>query len=210
MAKIVILHRSDDLDKVKRIAEWLDKTPWSFWWDRNHASGLWSGEVEERIRAAECVIPIWTTASIHNDSQVRNEVHFAQQIKKPRIHVRLESVPLPVHVSTETFTDINLSDPNHGFDMLYRRLQLTLRDDEETFASMQNVRPPSLIIGDKEYPLPAFVRSVSSYETPLAVPGDALLAIDLHPSKAPVLISAFDLSQDGGMQREAAPICIKR
>ena len=204
MAEIVILYSSDDLDKVKRIAEWLEKTPWSFWWDRNHASGSWSEEVEKQIRAAKCVIPIWTTAAVHDDSQVRNEVHFAQQIKRPRIHVRLESVPLPVHVSTETYTDINLSDPDSGLDTLYVRLRLTLSADQESYVTMQSVRPPSLIIGDKEYPLPAFVRSVSSYETPLAGPGDALLAIDLHPSKAPVLISAFDLSRDGGMQWGAA------
>jgi queuine/archaeosine tRNA-ribosyltransferase len=204
VAEIVILYRSDDLDKVKRIAEWLDKTPWSFWWDHNHASGAWSGEVEKQIKAAKCVLPIWTTAAIHEDSQVRNEVHFAQQIKRPRIHVRLESVPLPVHVSTETYTDIDLSDPDPGFDTLYDRLRLILAAKQETFGTMQNVRPPSVIIRDKEYPLPAFVRSVSSYETPLAAPGDALLAIDLHPSKAPVLISAFDLSWDGGMQWGAA------
>ena len=58
-------------------------------------------------------------------------------------------------------------------------------------------RALSLISKGKEFSLPAFVRSVSSYETPLVRPDDALLALHLHPSSAPILISSFDLSQHG-------------
>jgi hypothetical protein len=100
----------------------------------------------------------------------------------------MESTKLPMIVNLEVSTTIYLDDSRPDFRLLKQRLQAVLDEKQQNCIT----RPPSLAVGGKEVPLPAFVRSVSSHET-LVPPHEALLALELHPATDPVLASAFDL-----------------
>ena len=106
LADIVLLYRSHDRATVEKIIAWLESAPWSFWWDQHQATGAWNQEVEKQIRGCRCVLPIWSNASLDSASPVPNEVNYAKNLNQPRVHVRIEDVLLPVHVSLEIYTDL--------------------------------------------------------------------------------------------------------
>lgn len=187
MADIVILYRSYDRARVQEIVDWLKDTSWSVWWDQDQAEGGWTRGVERQIRDCRCVLPIWSDAAVGDGSNVTDEVDYAKKLGKPRIHARLDEVLKPVLVSTEIESDLFQDD---GYDNLSSRLYMILGNDQK-LSLPEILRPSTLIIGSKEYALPVFVRSVSSFET-MANPVDAMVALEIHPSSAPVLVSAFD------------------
>lgn len=187
MADIVVLYRSLDRGSVQEIVDWLIANEWSVWWDQDHVEGAWSPEVERQIRACKFVLPVWSEASRAEESNVPHEVNFAKERDKPRLHIRIEDTPLPIFVSLETRTDFFEGD---GYEQLGARIRTTLNQ-------AQACRPPTLICGSKEFPLPAFVRSISSFET-MANTVNAMVALGQHPSNAPILISAFDFHGKGG------------
>ncbi len=198
MADIVVLYSRRERQRLQPILGWLQSLPWSIWIDDQATEGSWTSIVEAEIEYCRCVLPIWSANSRSDESFVPGEVAHAQTLGKPRIHVRIDEVTLPIHVALEIDTFINLEQPEDGLEKLQFRLAGVLADDESTSTPNSILRrPPTLISASKEYPLPTFVRSVSSYETPLVRPEDALLALELFPSSAPILISSFDLSVDG-------------
>jgi hypothetical protein len=79
MSDIFISYASEDRPKAKTLAEVLTRQGWSIWWDRRIPVGETFGRViEKQIRAAKCVIVLWSKAALESD-WVQNEASEGMQ-----------------------------------------------------------------------------------------------------------------------------------
>jgi len=200
MADIVVLYAHEDREKVRLLHSVLCNTAqqWSIWWDRDIAHGAWEAEAERQITRARCVLAFWSSASVRESSIVRKEAAFARRHRVPLLHIFLEHVDLPMSFYNEVFTDLTgwqYQPAAPGFQDLIRRVSSTLAATSALIG-----RPESFIANGKTLQLPSFVRSVSSYETLLS-PRYSLLALALHPSSEPILVSTYDLLRSPGIDR---------
>jgi queuine/archaeosine tRNA-ribosyltransferase len=106
------------------------------------------------------------------------------------MHVTLDHVELPINFCNEIFTDLT-EWAGEAEDPAIQRLISRIGDVLRTSVTVM-VRPESLTVNGKSLELPSFVRSISSHETLLA-PKYAMLALALHPSCEPILVSTYDL-----------------
>ncbi len=65
MSDIFISYASQDRSRVEPLAKALEEQGWSVWWDRTIPPGKTFDEViEEAIKAARCVVVLWSKISI--------------------------------------------------------------------------------------------------------------------------------------------------
>ena len=56
MADIFLSYNEKDRDAVRRLAEALQSTGWSVWWDRRIPAGLtWRGVLERELQHMRCI-----------------------------------------------------------------------------------------------------------------------------------------------------------
>jgi formylglycine-generating enzyme required for sulfatase activity len=82
MAEIFVSYAREDEEWARRLAEGLEARGWSVFWDRHIPSGRRFAEViREQIESANCVVVLWSAASIVSD-WVLDEAAEARQQKK--------------------------------------------------------------------------------------------------------------------------------
>src|SRR4030095_9343657 len=65
MARIFLSYSREDVAKAKRIAQGLEASGHSVWWDRElHVGERFSAEIDRELKAADVVLVLWARASI--------------------------------------------------------------------------------------------------------------------------------------------------
>ncbi len=94
MSDIFISYKREDRNRAKPLAETLEKTGWSVWWDPQLRSGEHFDDVIEReLKSAKCVIVLWSDQSV-SSQYVRDEAAYALKLNK-LIPVAIDEVELP-------------------------------------------------------------------------------------------------------------------
>jgi small GTP-binding protein len=67
MADIFISYAREDLETAKTLAQALADQSWSVWWDtRLQAGEVWSEVIERELKAARCVVVLWSKTSVQS------------------------------------------------------------------------------------------------------------------------------------------------
>ncbi len=94
MSDIFLSYQRDDRNRVKTLAEALERAGWSVWWDPHLRSGEHFDEVIEReLKSAKCVIVVWSDRSIRSQ-YVKDEAAYALKLNK-LIPIAIDDVELP-------------------------------------------------------------------------------------------------------------------
>jgi hypothetical protein len=68
MADIFLSYNEKDRDAVRRLAERLQSTGWSVWWDRRIPAGLtWRSVLERELQHMRCMVVLWSRHSVASD-----------------------------------------------------------------------------------------------------------------------------------------------
>jgi hypothetical protein len=187
LADICILYAREDGKQARLLRDALSNT-YSVWWDDDLRAGDWRSEVENQIRQAKCVIPLWSSASRQSETVI-DEVSFAKSHKINLLPVKLEEVGAPLEFGSLHTVDLLGWDgnPDSGrYQELYRNLSSVLGSRTVAQARLSEWK-----IGEKSCELPLFFFSISSFETALT-PEAAAQAVALCSPKA-ALYSAYDV-----------------
>ena len=94
MANVFISYSRRDRDRVVALASALEAEGLSVWWDPNLVPGRrFRQMIAEQLAAADCVVVVWTQASLESD-WVQDEAEEARQ-REALIPVKLEPVIAP-------------------------------------------------------------------------------------------------------------------
>jgi len=132
MADIFLSYKREDRDKVRPLVEALQAQSWSVWWDNRIGAGeTWDQVIEAELRAAKCVLVVWSKRSIESD-WVRAEAHDGRE-RKRLIPIIVEGVTPPSIFRMIQATDLSswkgeLDDPN--FSHVCAGIARLLRLDE--------------------------------------------------------------------------------
>ena len=95
MSDIFISYASEDRDRVRPLAEALQKRGFHIWWDRSLAAGQdYSQIIERELRGAKAVIVVWTRGSTAS-TFVRDEAGRARDEGR-LVPVMLDRVEIPL------------------------------------------------------------------------------------------------------------------
>ena len=181
VADICIIYARPSRAVVRALYEILSPR-YSVWWDEQIHSGDYRTEIENQLKQAKCVIPVWCRAS--RDSQnVVDEADYARAHGVPLLPVRIDQTSAPLGfggLQTVELIGWNGDPMTPSIEELLSNIQHTIV-----------VRPTVLRVGDKKLDLPVFFRSVSSHETAIQ-PIAAIQALKLVRCDA-VLVSAYDI-----------------
>jgi tetratricopeptide (TPR) repeat protein len=82
VADVFISYASEDRDAARRLAEHLEQSGCSVWWDRRLIPGSdYSRRIETELEAASCVVVLWSKASVDSD-WVSIEAGYAREQRK--------------------------------------------------------------------------------------------------------------------------------
>lgn len=163
---------------------------YSVWWDQKIHSGDYRTEIEQQLKAARCVIPVWCRSSRTNQN-VLDEASIAAKNHVPILPIRIEPVNSPIGFGGLHTIDLigwNGAPSDQRIEELLHNIESTIL-----------ARPGALNIGENRLKLPTFFRSVSSHETALR-PAAALHALNLVPPDA-LLVSAYDIVNEPEPER---------
>ena len=95
MADVFISYASDDRARVEPLAQALEGTGYSVWWDSHIRGGArFSQEIERETQTAKVVVVVWTEASIKSH-WVADEAVYARDADK-MIPLSLDGVQPPM------------------------------------------------------------------------------------------------------------------
>ena len=95
MSDIFVSYDDQDRARVRRIVETLEARGWSVWWDHRISTGeAFATVIERELEAANCVVVVWTSTSVHSD-WVRAEADEAWKRRK-LVPVLLDRVEPPM------------------------------------------------------------------------------------------------------------------
>ncbi|HMU69280.1 MAG TPA: TIR domain-containing protein [Nitrosomonas sp.] len=125
MADIFLSYASSNRTNAETLAIVIQKLGWTVWWDRQIPIGLTYDEViEKNLKAAKCVIVLWTKASAASD-WVKNEASEGAK-RKILIPILLENIEIPLEFrrnQTAKLIDWRSATQYHPeFPKLYTRL----------------------------------------------------------------------------------------
>lgn len=191
-----IIYASEDKNLAKKLAAGL-KTPLLHVWSAEDIKhGKWEQRVKKEIVESDAVIPI---VSKHTQDKpiFADEWDFAVTQNRPIFPFAIDASGTPLGKGGYTRTDArdwsgDLSHP--GFISLKQKLS-----DYFAESGVACERPEAVSVGFKALSLPAFVFSLSSFETQL----NPLDGLELMGALAPpaCLISAYDANAHVGKRR---------
>jgi hypothetical protein len=125
MADIFISYKREDQSKAKALANALADKGWSVWWDPKLRAGEhFDDAIEEALKAAKCVIVLWTELSVKS-RYVKNEASRALKQKK-LIPVGLDEAEPPLvfeNLHAVQMQGWNGAKDSAGFRELVEQLQ---------------------------------------------------------------------------------------
>lgn len=201
MSDICVIHSSEDGTVVAALVELLKRT-WQVWWDHDLTNGDWEKTVRKAIGDAKVVVAV-VSPNTEGSDIFRDELALAKRKEKKIFPFVIDEAELPLG-----FGFIHRTDAygwNGRNDQHFRSLCDKISSE---LGSSQIVRPHSLVLRGKTIRLPAFIFSLSSYETRL----DPRNGIDLLGLATPPagLLSAYDAYQWGNSKELSHSIDVVR
>ena len=97
MNEIFISYKREDVDRIFRLAQALERCHFNVWWDRDLAGGEnWHAQIRSALESAKCVIVAWTQASVGPAGDfVRDEAREGKQ-RGILVPVKLDRVEPPL------------------------------------------------------------------------------------------------------------------
>ncbi|WP_417247427.1 toll/interleukin-1 receptor domain-containing protein [Celeribacter sp.] len=183
MADIFISYTKKNKDTARNLFQALS-AQWDVWWD-DTLVGDYVEEIEAELKAAQCLIPIWSNDS-RDSKNVRDEVRIAERQNIPIIPIKIDDCEPPYGFGG--YSGVELIDWG-GENDHPSLVQLKRKISQIIPVRQKPVRKASLSSLDLSFP--ALFMSVSSHETRLP-PLDAVRALRLYRAKS-ILVSAYDL-----------------
>jgi hypothetical protein len=190
MADICIIYASEDRERVTYIERALRNFGWDVWWDARLPEGDFRSQIEAELGKAGCVIPVWSEHSV-SKSWVLEEARYALDIRRTLLPVKLDDCVVPLGYGGPAVADLSHwpGNPQHpSFRSLEQRIRRVVGSGSRRWDGKRSL---AVEVNGKVVTLPAFFRSVSSFETQLR-PDAALQVLELLGVDA-VLASAYDL-----------------
>lgn len=123
MPDVFISYAKQDYERARLVADALSKKGWSVWWDPTIAPGqTWAQVIEEQIKAAKCVVVLWTETSV-SSRWVRKEARFGLN-RDILIPALIDDVELPFEfedVEAARLTGWN-GEPHPEFTLLTKQV----------------------------------------------------------------------------------------
>ena len=188
MADVCLVYATPSRGVAKQLRDVLARS-YSVWWDDEIHSGDYRREVERQLSASKCVLPVWCKVS-RSDSDVLDEVKFAERAGKVLLPVRIEDVQPPLGFGGLHTIDLIGWNGDPGDSRITRLLQNLARSSSPR--AYRPRRPNLLTIAGRSFKPPICFMSVSSHETQLT-PWAAVRALKLFRAEL-ILISAYDIN----------------
>lgn len=138
MSDVFISYSSNDREEARRLADALEASGISVWWDRQIPPGRTYDEViEEALGSARCVVVLWSESSVGSD-WVKTEAAVGYQ-RKALVPAMLEPVDIPLEFRRVQAADLMSwrSDPTApGLERLVRSVQ-------EILDAPAQIQPPA-------------------------------------------------------------------
>ncbi len=119
MSDIFISYASGDRERVKVLAEILEGSAWSVWWDRKIPPGKTFAQIiKEELDAAKCVVVLWSHHSVKSE-WVQNEAAQGAG-RKILVPALIDPVEIPFEfgrIQAADLTDWNREQSHPGFTM---------------------------------------------------------------------------------------------
>ncbi len=142
MADVFISYASEDRDRVRPLAEALQKRGFNIWWDRSLAAGQdYSQIIERELRGARAVIVVWTRGSAAS-TFVRDEAGRARDEGR-LVPVMLDRVEIPLGFGAfqaEDFTRWNGGQTAPQMQLLEEALRAKLEGRDVNSAAIARKR----------------------------------------------------------------------
>src|SRR5882757_7746446 len=128
MADVFLSYASPDRQWVALLAQALERTGLTVWWDNELLPGeLWENKIEAALQTARCVVVVWSKEALLSD-WVRIEATLGRErgILAP---VFLEQVPLPIafrHIQTASLIGWDGSEAYAGLTGLHAGIRTIL------------------------------------------------------------------------------------
>jgi hypothetical protein len=96
MSHVFLSYKSENVDRVVRLARGLEAAGLPVWWDRHLASGEnWSSQIQSALDCAQCVVVVWTHESVGPAGDfVRDEARLGKK-RGLLVPVKLDEIDLP-------------------------------------------------------------------------------------------------------------------
>jgi queuine/archaeosine tRNA-ribosyltransferase len=184
MSDICIIYASRDQEITGKLANLLGQR-WDVWWAEELNSGDWERAVRKKLSEAKAIVAVISVNTEMHDI-FRDELAWAKKKDRKIFFFSITEAEPPLGFGYYNRTNAFgwNGDPHHkGYKSLVNKI-------EREFGQRGLVRSTSIPLRNKAIRLPAFVFSVSSYETQI----DPLLGVNILELLEPpsCLISAYD------------------
>ncbi|MFV1988180.1 MAG: toll/interleukin-1 receptor domain-containing protein [Gemmatimonadota bacterium] len=126
MADIFLSYARQDQDRARVVAERLETAGLSVWWDSEIPPGkTWADVVAEALRAARCVVSLWSHASVES-IWVQKEARFGEKegILVPALIDNVEPPFEFEHIQAAKLFGWDGSDPEESFSRLLHGIEM--------------------------------------------------------------------------------------
>ena len=193
MPDICIFYSEPDEEKVEALSSILEDFGWGVWWDKDIKNGRWGSEIERNIQISRCVIPIWNSRAVRDNSITFVEAERSRKLRKPMVTLVSEDVEPPLPFNAEHITaNVSGWDCSPSADCVNKIVESVESVLGVAPKKWKGDRPSMINLLGKQVKLPCFVKSLSSHETQLD-PEAGLTVINLFPEIDALLVSAYDM-----------------
>jgi hypothetical protein len=190
-ARCVVIFATEDDNMARKLADAISAMGYEGWSSHQIAQGQWNVVVDKALESCAAVVPL-VTRHTRLKQIFHDEWKTAELLHKPIFPFTVDHAGTPMGFGQYSFTDASGWDgtPNHpAIAALRDRLRVEFGPDR----SQGTCRLESLSLDGKQLALPAFVYSLSTFETQLD-PRDGLELVSGFSPPA-CLISAYDAHQ---------------
>jgi len=189
MALICIFHDRSEINHARSIVAVVSAAGHKAWLTDTDSVGDWRKDVQAALSRPECVgaIVVWSPDSIKNPIVVE-EAELCLHLGRRILGVVIKGVELPLGLR---WTPRVVADSWDGTAQSIDQLPLRQKMMRLTQPESETSRISEVVLNGKKLRCPAFVFSVSSFETQIS-PAKTLELLDLFTPPA-VLVSAFDV-----------------
>lgn len=185
----VVIFASEDVELARATVSALKGPSLNVWWSEDINQGKWPDHVRTQIQNCDAVVPIVTR---HTSIKpiFSDEWRYAESCNRPIFPLAIDPVGTPLGMGGWVRIDAAGWNGEADHPALIQLKEKLAKHFREVNGSV--VRHNSIPIGGKSLQLPAFVYSLSSFETQLDPVNGLELLTALEPGAC--LVSAYDVS----------------